>query len=153
MTLYRLARKKYANLSGVGAAVSPGRWNVEGQEALYTSVEISTPVLERLAHTPKDTIPKNIAMMHITLSGKWEPRGPALVDVTDDAAIVIFTTLTEATKALPFEAIPPTIFAVAVPSVIVPAWNVVLFPDRKSFWSHVSLKTLEPYEFDRRLFE
>lgn len=53
LTLYRLARARYANLSGVGAAFAPGRWNREGQEAIYTSTEVGVPVLERLVHTPK----------------------------------------------------------------------------------------------------
>jgi len=43
-------------------------------------------------------------------------------------------------------------FAVAVPSVIVPAWNVVLYPKGIGFWDHVSLESLEPFEFDPRLF-
>jgi hypothetical protein len=43
-------------------------------------------------------------------------------------------------------------FAVAVPSVIVPVWNVVLFPQGRGFWDHVSLESVEPFEFDPRLF-
>jgi hypothetical protein len=43
-------------------------------------------------------------------------------------------------------------FAVALPSVIVPAWNVVLYPEGTGFWDHVSLETVEPFEFDPRLF-
>ena len=53
LILYRLARARYANLSGIGAALYPGRWNQPGQEAIYTSTEVSVPVLERLVHTPK----------------------------------------------------------------------------------------------------
>lgn len=69
LTLYRLARARYANLSGVGAALAPGRWNREGEEAIYTSTEIAVPVLERLVHTPKDIIPSNLALMKIRVSG------------------------------------------------------------------------------------
>jgi hypothetical protein len=43
-------------------------------------------------------------------------------------------------------------FAVAIPSVIVPVWNVVLYPEGVGFWEHVSLISLEPFEFDPRLF-
>ncbi len=45
LTLYRLARAKYANLSGIGAAFAPGRWNRPGQEAIYTSTEMSNSVI------------------------------------------------------------------------------------------------------------
>jgi hypothetical protein len=43
-------------------------------------------------------------------------------------------------------------FAVAVHSVIVPVRNVVLFPQGVGFWDHVALETVEPFEFDPRLF-
>lgn len=43
-------------------------------------------------------------------------------------------------------------FAIAVPSVIVPAWNVVLYPQGAGFWDHVSLESVDPFEFDPRLF-
>jgi hypothetical protein len=42
--------------------------------------------------------------------------------------------------------------AMAVPSVIVPVWNVVLYPDAPGFWERVSLASVEPVEFDPRLF-
>jgi hypothetical protein len=43
-------------------------------------------------------------------------------------------------------------FAVAVPSVIVPVWNVVLYPQGIGFWDHVALESVDAYEFDPRLF-
>lgn len=43
-------------------------------------------------------------------------------------------------------------FAVAVPSVIVPVWNVVLYPQATGFWDHVSLESVDAFEFDPRLF-
>lgn len=43
-------------------------------------------------------------------------------------------------------------FAVAVPSVIVPVWNVVLYPHGTGFWEHVTLESVEPFELDPRLF-
>jgi uncharacterized protein YjbI with pentapeptide repeats len=54
--LFRIARSRYANLTGVGAASAPGRGNIRGQEAIYTSREVGVPVLERLVHTPKDLL-------------------------------------------------------------------------------------------------
>lgn len=69
LTLYRLARARYANLSGIGAAAAPGRWNRPGQEAIHTSTEVGVPVLERLVHTPKELIPSNLALMKIMVRG------------------------------------------------------------------------------------
>jgi hypothetical protein len=32
------------------------------------------------------------------------------------------------------------------------AWNVVLYPGAPAFWNHVHLESVEPFEFDPRLF-
>jgi RES domain-containing protein len=70
-TLYRIAKAKYANLSGVGAARYPGRWNFPGQEAIYTSTEVGVAILETLAHLRKDLIPSGLVIMTISVSGDW----------------------------------------------------------------------------------
>lgn len=156
LTLYRLARARYANLSGVGAALDPGRWNRSGEEAIYTSTEVGIPVLEMLAHTPKDRIPSNLALMRIRISGQWETQKNALIDPKTSACLWFYRSLAEAKKA--FQSAPHFFaggmnsFAVAVPSVIVPAWNVVLYPKGIGFWDHVSLESLETFQFDPRLF-
>jgi RES domain-containing protein len=156
LTLYRLARARYANLSGVGAALAPGRWNSSGQEAIYTSTEIGVPVLEMLVHTPKDSIPSNLALMKIRVSGQWTAHKDALFDAKTSGCLWIYRSLAEARDDFrksqhwfPGSVNP---FAVAVPCVIVPVWNVVLFPQRKGFWEHVSLESVEPFQFDPRLF-
>jgi RES domain-containing protein len=156
LTLYRIARAKYANLSGLGAAMAPGRWNRLGQEAICTSTEVSVPILERLAHTTKDLIPSNLAMMKIRVSGNWEIHENAITDAQTGAVVWLHRDLAEAKRRfmvgsdLFAEAMNP--FAVALPSVIVPVWNVVLFPKAPGFWQHVSLESVEAFEFDPRLF-
>ena len=53
MEVYRIAQAKYADdLSGNGARLYGGRWNSEGNFALYTSFSRSLALLETLAHTP-----------------------------------------------------------------------------------------------------
>jgi RES domain-containing protein len=155
-TLYRLARARHSNLSGAGAAFAPGRWNRVGQEAIYTSVEMGVPVLERLVHTPKDLIPANLAVMKIRVSGEWEAQENALVDSRTGGCLWIYRDLAAA-KAR-FAGNPRWFgggvnpFAVAVPSVVVPVWNVVLYPQGVGFWDHVSLENIEAFKFDPRLF-
>ncbi len=156
LTLYRLARARYANLSGIGAAFAPGRWNRLGEEAIYTSTEMGIPVLERLVHTPKDLIPSNLALMKIRVSGNWESHKNAIIDPKTNGCFWFYRSLSEAKDAfgngpLMFTAgIRP--FAVAVPSVVVAVWNVVLFSQGIGFWKHVSLESVDPFEFDPRLF-
>jgi RES domain-containing protein len=136
ITLYRLARAKYANLSGAGAAQSPGRWNRPGQEAIYTSTEAGVPLLERLVHTPKDLIPSNLALMKLSLNPN---------------RLKVCLTLEAAQNEFRNPNFPPD-FAVALPSVIVPVWNVVLYPRMPGFWDNVTLESVDPFDFDPRLF-
>ncbi|MGH9560146.1 MAG: RES family NAD+ phosphorylase [Terracidiphilus sp.] len=139
LTLYRLARARYANLSGAGAAFAPGRWNPPGKEAIYTSTEMGVPVLERLVHTPKNLIPSNLAMMKIRISGDWEMQKSALVDPRTGGFFWFYQDLASARIAfkrrLPMFAAGVDPFAVALPSVIVPVWNVVLFRKDAGFGS------------------
>jgi RES domain-containing protein len=137
LTLFRLARARYANLSGVGAAVAPGRWNRLGVEAIYTSTEAGVPLLERLVHTPKSLIPSNLALMTLRISGNWVAADNELIDLRTDGHIWICRSLAEAKETIPAGlpfGVGRGIFAVAVPSVIVPVWNVVLYPEGRGFW-------------------
>jgi hypothetical protein len=141
---------------GVGIATArklftrPQRWGV--------------PVLERLVHTPKDLIPSNLALMRIRVAGDWQVQENTLADQRTGGRIWYYRSIREARGARVRElryalkagagshpdGVNP--FAVALPSVIVPAWNVVLDPEGTGFWDHVSLETVEPFEFDPRLF-
>jgi len=156
LILYRLARARYANLSGVGAAQAPGRWNRFGQEAIYTSTEKGLPLLERLVHTPKDLIPSNLALMTIRISGEWNRTENAMYDPHTGGCFSFYRTLAHAREAFNFDpqmlGLGVNPFAVAVPSVIVSVWNVVLYPQAVGFWDHVALEAVEHFEFDPRLF-
>lgn len=156
LTLYRLARARYANLSGAGAAFAPGRWNRLGQEAIYTSTEVGLPVLERLVHTPKDLIPSNLAMMKIRVAGSWEIHKNAVTDPKTGGCMWFYRDIATARDRFKsgshLFATGMNPFAVAVPSVIVPVWNVVLYPEGRGFWDHVSLESIEAFDFDPRLF-
>ncbi len=154
--LYRLARKKLATLSGTGAALFPGRWNGLGEKALYTSVEQGTTVLERLVHTPKDEIPSDLAMMRIRITGAWSRLQNERNDSRTGGKFWALPSLAQARTAFPLLAglagSRNHPFAIAVPSVIVPVWNVVLYPAETGFSDHVTLESIDPFMFDSRLF-
>jgi RES domain-containing protein len=162
LTLYRLARTRYANLSGVGAASYPGRWNRAGQEAIYASLDASTLLLEKLAHTHKDLIPSNLSMMRMRLAGAWRILPDVVVptswvhDEGTDGTVCVCSSLAVAKSALDTGILHTyrrqSPLALAVPSVIAPVWNVVLYPEAHGFWEHVTLEGVEPFEFDPRLF-
>jgi hypothetical protein len=97
-----------------------------------------------LVHLPKGSQPKGYSMLRITLDpsdvvlrrslhgGKrwFEQVGVALAEQPDDPIAFI------------------------VPSVIVPEYNVVLYPRPENFEPEfVRIESIEPFEFDARMFE
>ncbi len=81
-------------------------------------------------------------------------RPPKSVDV-DGATITpltIYYTAAEALEAINSSDPINAPVAMAVPSVIVPAWNVVLYPQAKGFWRHVAVESINPFDYDPRLF-
>jgi RES domain-containing protein len=63
MILWRIATEtrtyRADDVSGAGAAKSPGRWNEAGQPVLYTAPSISIAVLETAAHIDDGGLPLN----------------------------------------------------------------------------------------------
>lgn len=143
LTLYRICPTKYADLSGIGAARYPGRWNRKGQRAVYCSLTRSLAALEVLAHLPKDNYPSGYSLLTIELQPTdlvlrrtlqstaewWTQFGPHLSEAEDDFLCLI------------------------APSVIVPEYNATLYPRRGIFEPDlVHIASLEPFEFDARHF-
>jgi RES domain-containing protein len=53
MKIYRLALTQYCDLSGEGAKIYGGRWNLPGYPAIYAGASISASLLERLTIDPE----------------------------------------------------------------------------------------------------
>jgi len=53
MKIYRIALTKYCDASGEGAKRYGGRWNLQGNSALYGSASVSSSLLERLTIDPE----------------------------------------------------------------------------------------------------
>jgi len=63
------------DLSGAGAAKSPGRWNDMGQPVLYTAPSIAIAVLETAAHIDDGGLPLNRYLVEITVPDTtWAAR-------------------------------------------------------------------------------
>jgi len=159
LILYRLAQVRFATLAGSGSALYPGRWNLPGQRAVYTSLEIGTCVLERLVHqSDKNLIPDDAVLMRIQLRGEWVEQellnGARLwFDARSGCTIFCFRSLEAAASLVPGKKGPsPGLIAILVPSVVVPVYNAVLYPDAAGFDEHVALTDVSQFTFDPRLF-
>jgi RES domain-containing protein len=53
MKIYRIARTEFCDVSGEGAKLYGGRWNLAGYPVLYGSASISAALLERLTVDPE----------------------------------------------------------------------------------------------------
>jgi RES domain-containing protein len=53
MKIYRLALTQYCDLSGEGAKIYGGSWNLQGYPAIYAGASISASLLERLTIDPE----------------------------------------------------------------------------------------------------
>lgn len=66
--LYRIGKtKRIKDLSGEGARLYGGRWNVKGTPVLYTSDSTALATLETLVHTPLNLMPKNLSILTLQL--------------------------------------------------------------------------------------
>jgi len=141
VTVYRLVRRKFADLSGEGARLYGGRFNPPGIPAIYTSESIALALLEVLVHVDKSEVPNDYAVMAIRFEGRHLRQWRAKPGATDPAR------LTAAAFRSSFYQHP----VVRIPSVIVPReHNYVLLPEAKPF--HATVDWVEPLDWDRRLF-
>jgi RES domain-containing protein len=126
----------------------PGRWNRKGQRAVYASTSKALALNEVLVHLPKNSRPQGYSMLSITLrTDKLIQSNGVVLRRTPESARRWFETVGLALQ----EDINDPIAFIA-PSVIVPEYNVVLYPRSMNFEPELAhIQTIEEFEFDTRL--
>jgi len=138
-----------ADLSGAGAAKSPGRWNKEGEPVVYAAQSIALAVLETAAHIDSAGLPLNRFVVEINIPDKiWAAR----------------ITLTEAQLPATWAATPAGQASIDVgsrwlssaksallllPSVIVPEEMVVLLNPKHPESQNITATVIRRFEYDR----
>jgi RES domain-containing protein len=136
---YRVARRRYADLSGEGARLYGGRFNPPGIPAVYASQSIALAVLEILVHVDKSEVPNDYVAMAIRFAGRRVSRQPTYPAGINHMTVDRFRTSFYRTPVL------------RVASVIVPReFNFVLLPEADGF--DATIEWIEPLSFDSRLF-
>jgi RES domain-containing protein len=79
MKLWRIAGETRAyradDMSGAGAAKSPGRWNDDGQRVLYTATSLALAALETAAYVDAHGLPLNRHVVSIEVpAAVWKAR-------------------------------------------------------------------------------
>lgn len=68
MELYRICKRRNADLSGKGAKIAGGRWNSPGKAVIYCSQNRALAALEYLAHFSDNVIPDDLIILSISIT-------------------------------------------------------------------------------------
>lgn len=149
MIVYRITKSKRASdISGTGAALNPGRWNVKGTPVLYTGESREIALLENIVHIPPMLTPKLDILT---------------IEIPDDS-ITKLEIEDLPSNWLQFP--PPTILseigqmwvkegkylALMVPSCIIhSSCNIILNSSHKDYYSKIKIIDQKAFYFDSRL--
>lgn len=152
MIVYRLSKKKYRNdLSGKGAEIGGGRWNSIGNAILYTVENRALCTAEIAVHTPLGITPKDYFLISIVV-----PENARIKQINKNGLPKNWKTfpLIPSTKKIGDEFVKQNEFLVLkVPSAVIQGeFNFLINPNHKDF-KKVKIKSVEPFEFDKRLFD
>lgn len=141
MHVWRLCRRPYAELSGEGGRLAPGRWHSAGKPVIYTAYEPALAILEVRVHLdiPYEDLPDDYVMMGIDLGSLSAPPPPDPLPA--DTQQFGDAWLASKSSAL-----------LVVPSVLAPRGLNYLInpvhPDAKE----ITIAMIESYDFDGRLW-
>ena len=150
MNVYRITKKEYSALDGMGGLYSPGRWHKKGNLVIYTSEYASLAAWEKIVHvTSFENLPKNLLLVKIDIPDRIELK------------LVPQKVLAAGWDSFPF--IQETVdygsiflrnkehLALKVPSVIIPdEYNIILNPLHPDIQDCKVVKTI-PFVFDKRI--
>lgn len=153
MILWRIAAdtRTYGagDLSGAGAAKSPGRWNDIGQPVLYTAPTIAIAVLETAAHIDDGGLPLNRYLVEITVPDTtWSAR-----DILDTSKLDITWSAIPSGRG----SVKPgsdwirggTAALLVVPSVIVPEESAVIINTGHPDAAGLKARIVRLFEYNR----
>jgi len=151
--LWRIAAetRKYAadDLSGAGAALSPGRWNDENEPVVYCAPTIAMAALESAAHVDDAGLPLNKYLVEIDVpDGVWlhhEEVNIATLPATWAAIPAGRGSVTFGSDWLASLRSP----ILLVPSVIVPEEPIALINPAHGNAARISAKVIRLFEYNR----
>ena len=153
MKLWRIAAetRKYAadDLSGTGAAVSPGRWNDEHEAVVYCAPTIAMAVLETAAHIDDAALPLNKYLVEIDVpDGVWLQREEVHIAALPATWAAIPAGRGSVTFGSDWLASLRSL-VLLVPSVIVPEEPIALINPAHADATRLSAKVRRLFEYNR----
>lgn len=153
MKLWRIAAetRRYAatDLSGMGAAANPGRWNDDREPVVYCAPTIAIAVLETAAHVDDAGLPLNRYLVEIdvpdTLWGQREELDPARLPATWSAIPAGRASVQIGSEWL----LSLRSAILLVPSVIVPEERAALINPRHPEARAITARVIRLFEYNR----
>lgn len=149
MLVYHLGHSRYADsLTGEGAKLHGGRWNLIGTPCIYTSESKALSVLEYAANVRLEEMPGNLAITVYELPSKsWLEVD--LKTIPDDWQAVPTPNSTKEFGTGLLQK--PQTLAIKLPSVIIPSeFNFILNPRAKNFHL-IKIVSINAFSMDRRI--
>ena len=143
MTLWRICRAPYADLTGTGSRKYGGRWNSPGRSVVYLSEAATTSLVDVLVHLdlPIDLLPADYVLFGVDPADLDVEEVPDLSAVGDIVAVGD-RWIDEARTPL-----------LRIPSVIVPECFNVLLNAAHPEAGKARIIAQRPFAFDARLFD
>lgn len=149
MQVWRLARRSYAALDGLGARKAGGRWNSPGIAAVYTASRLSLAVLELLVHVDPDTIPADLTAFEIEVPDDLAIEPLAIGKLPSDWRTRAHHPDCRAAGDEWLSSLRSPLLA--VPSALIPAeLNYLINPAHPKV-ARIRVVGSEPFSFDQRL--
>jgi len=151
MIVYRLARQTFIHdLSGYGAEKTGGRWNSKGRAVLYTAASRALAMVEVAVHVPLGIIPINYFIASIDIPDK-DILKLKESDLPDNWNSNPFTKNTQLIGDDFLRKADHLVLQVPAASVA-GDFNYLINPRHPDF-NKVKNKSIDPFEFDVRLFK
>jgi len=137
------------DLSGAGAARSPGRWNASGEPVLYCAPTIAVAVLETAAHVDDAGLPQNRYVVELDVPDSiWKAREEATAARLPDGWDAIPASVASTAFGSEWIRAARSVILLA-PSVIVPEeWIAVVNPRHPDAGS-LSARKVRRFEYNK----
>ncbi|MBJ6109345.1 RES family NAD+ phosphorylase [Hymenobacter sp. BT523] len=150
MEVFRLARyARRHDLSGYGAYLYGGRWNLPGLALLYTAEQRAMALLETLVHLPVEDLPDDMYLLTLDVPDDASREALTPADLPPDWQRL---SMPQPTATIGHQWLQSgRSLALQVPSAVVPQErNLLLNPAHPEF-IRVRLLDAQPFHFDERL--
>ena len=149
MIVYRIARTRYADdLTGIGAKLHGGRWNLAGTPCLYTAGSRALAILEYSANVALDDMPRALSIVTLEVPGLAVTTpamrsfpGDWMLSPPPDSVQRFGNALLAASKTL----------VIRVPSVVIPEEHNYLLNPLHADMAKVKIIGVSDFSYDVRV--